>query len=55
MTSLLLALRLIGWLGSLYPSAAKNWATHKASFLASVVFMYLALVEERVIVTCCFD
>lgn len=55
MASLLLALKVTGLSGSLYLRVAKNWAIHKAFFLAFVVAIYLALVKERVTIICCFD
>lgn len=55
MASLFLALGLTGWPGSLYPTAVKNQATHKAFFSAFVVTIYLALVGEKIIVAYYFN
>lgn len=52
---LLLTFILIGWLGNLYLKTARNWPTYKTSFLASIVAIYSALVEDRVTIAYCFD
>lgn len=55
MAPLLLALKQIGWLDSLYPRAAKNWVIHKAFFLAFVMAIYSASVKKRATVGCYFN
>lgn len=52
---LLSAFRLTGWPSSLYPKMTKNRAIYKVSFLASVVAIYSALIEEKTTVGCYFD
>lgn len=52
---MLLAFKLIGWLDSLYLEAVINWITHKAFFLAFIIVMYLALVQDRITIAYYFD